>query len=52
MLTSHESLIVNCLSGSFFCRAEISKICGEMVAWRQPINFYAERLLGSPFCTL
>lgn len=45
-----ERLIVNYLSGSFFCRAEISKVYGGMVVWRQPGNFQAERLLGSGFC--
>lgn len=52
MLISRESLIVNYLSGSFFCRAKISKIHGDMVAWRKPNNFHAERLLHSAFCIM
>lgn len=53
MLTSHESLILNYLSGSLFCRAETSTVYDEMVAWGQPSNSNAERLfLLSVLCDL
>lgn len=44
MLTSHESLVLNCLSGSLFCRAETSTVYDEMIAWGQPNNSHEERL--------
>lgn len=50
MLISHESIIVYYLSGSFFCRIEISKVCVAMVAWKQFSNFCAEKLCGRTFC--